>query len=284
MEWFIPALLVPVFQSLANLLQKVGLKGRSTSVFAFLFTFISFILLSFMLLLPLGITTKLDWRIGAIFINSILGSTGFYYSMKGLKELDLSEAAPIMANLSLIFTGIIEIIIGERFTLLDLVGIGMIIIGSYLLETNFGKRGFQISKGFKYLLINAVVYGICANVDRQIMRTGFPPVLYVFFATMFISINLGLLVWKKRKFMEVKRVWENSFLLVIGISILLVSYRVLQAYAMALAPATLVISIKRLSPLLSVVLGGKVLSEKYIIYRLVASLIMVAGAGIIIIG
>ncbi|GEM_PF-6665218 len=277
MEWFIAALLVPIIQATANLLQKIGLKERSTSVFTFLFT-----VLSFFMLLPFLPFVEFDWRVIVIFLNSILGSIGFYYSMKGIKELDLSEAGPIIANLSVVFTGVIETLIGQRFELIDLIGIGMILVGGYLLETNFRRTRFRVTKGFKYLVINAIIYGICVNIDRRIMLTGMSPFSFIFFITMFVSINLGILVLVKGKVSEVKTVWKRSSKLVLGIGALVVAYRVLQLYAVSLAPATFVIALKRLSAPISVILGGKILSEKYLRYRFLASIIMLFGALILI--
>ncbi|MDY6770395.1 MAG: hypothetical protein SV186_00385, partial [Candidatus Nanohaloarchaea archaeon] len=61
------------------------------------------------------------------------------------------------------------------------------------------------------------------------------------------------------------------------------SYRLLQMQAFSMAMVSLVVPIKRLSTLLATVIGGELFHEERLLQRSLASLVMVAGAYLVIV-
>lgn len=273
MNWIIAALLVPVFQSIASLMEKIDLNRDNAAVFSFLFTCISFIIL-----IPTYKLIHINLEfIGILFVDAALASIAFYYGMEAMQSLDLSEDAPL-ANLSIVLTGIIEYLLGQSFTLLDITGITLILLSSYFLETDFKMKLPKLKRGVEYVLIAAFIYSITANIDRKLLSSGLSPLTYLFFAMLFGGITLGILVLVTHKSKRVSPTWKKSKHLIIGSSIFATLYRFLQAYAVSLAPVTIVVSLKKLSSIISVILGGEILKEKHMFHRIIASTIMIAGA------
>jgi uncharacterized membrane protein len=71
-----------------------------------------------------------------------------------------------------------------------------------------------------------------------------------------------------------KKIW----FWIILIAVLTAGYRYTQIKAIKIAPVSLVISVKRISVFIAVVIGGKLFNEKNLFRKALATAIMVAGA------
>ena len=71
-----------------------------------------------------------------------------------------------------------------------------------------------------------------------------------------------------------KKIW----LWIILIAVLTAGYRYTQIRAIKIAPVSLVLSVKRISVFIAVIIGGKLFNEKNLLKKTLATAIMVAGA------
>ena len=95
-----------------------------------------------------------------------------------------------------------------------------------------------------------------------------------FYAVIFLAT---VLIYLKGFVSTIKKLNKNLIYLIVVVSIFTVIYRFTQIEATKLAPAALVLSVKRLSILIAVVLGGKLFSEENLSRRIIAVIIILVG-------
>jgi uncharacterized membrane protein len=100
----------------------------------------------------------------------------------------------------------------------------------------------------------------------------------LFFAVIFTIIFL----YKKNK-PAMKNMYSKDILILIGvIALITILYRFSQIAATKIAPVALVLSVKRISVLFAIIIGGKIFNEKNMTRKIIATVIIVAGALLIL--
>lgn len=230
-------------------------------------------------------------EIGSAFYISVLVTVminiiGVTFCYKAFKITDLSLSIPMLAftPVFLIFTSFI--FLKEVPSVFGGVGMFLIVAGSYIL--NFNRKRIYLLEPFKeifrnkgafYMLMIAFLYSISVNFDKLVVLNS-DPIFGSFTVYLLLGISfLGISLVKKRGVREVYRKNLGKFFLIglIGASI---AIAINIAYTMQIA--SYVISLKRLSILLSVLCGGLIFREKHIPQRSLAALVMLVGAILII--
>ena len=107
-----------------------------------------------------------------------------------------------------------------------------------------------------------------------------PPNAFMAFQQLFYAIVIGAIYLfssniKRNPLASFdKKVW----LWIILIAVLTAGYRFTQIKAIKIAPVSLVLSVKRISVFIAVVIGGRLFNEKNLLKKALATAIMVAGA------
>jgi uncharacterized membrane protein len=107
-----------------------------------------------------------------------------------------------------------------------------------------------------------------------------PPNAFMGFQQVFYGIVISVIYLFSSK---IKRNPLSSFdkkvwFWIILIAVLTAGYRYTQIKAIKIAPVSLVLSVKRISVFIAVVIGGKLFNEKNLFRKALATAIMVAGA------
>ncbi|MBN2478402.1 EamA family transporter [Candidatus Micrarchaeota archaeon] len=231
-------------------------------------------------------------EIGEGFAGAFLGmlvlniGTTFLF-LEALKISDISISLPMTAftPLFLIFTS--PLINGEFADGMGIYGILLIVAGSYILHLKEEKgimgplKSIIQNKGSLYMLIVAFIWSFSANFDK---------IAYInsnsFFYGTFLYLGMGLFfaVYALMKKKDIARQVKKGFpgIVKISASCILTFLLITFSYSFAIVPY--VISIKRMSALFGVVLGGVMFKEKNIGVRFIGALVMVAGAVTIALG
>ncbi len=278
MYWWIPALLVPVISGFSVYFDKVGLKRTKTSVFGFLFSLTIALILS-----PLFAIAKIRLDlIPYMYLASLMGSTALYLSLRVVKEDDISVVSPIVGSVNPLLTWFLATaLIGERVSSLQLVGIVTVMLGGVLLSLE-GKavKGIKNKKMLVYLVLALFLYAMASTIDKFLMNSGLDVATYMVIMHWFATFNLGMIL-SIRHGRELKPIVKSAissdWKYILIASLLILTYRGLQIYAISLGPVSLVLALKRLSTLVAIILGGELLHEKYWVRRLVAGGIMALG-------
>ena len=285
---YLYALASSIFIAVANISAKEALRHEHSmefSVFAGIIAF--FIMLPFAPWVDFGINY---YYLGIIYLSSAFAAFGFFFFSRALRHMDVSVVIPL-ANVSIIFTAVFGIVVlGEWLSLPKIFGIGLIVIGAYLMEINHGHldwiypfREFYHSRYLHYLFFGSVAISVAAIFDRVALKE-VDVISFMFFSHVFLAANCLLIyifLHKEpvRKAIEEAKGslgWALSF----SVSRLISAF--LFAYAISLIYVSLAYALKRMSTLVSVFLAGKIFHEKHIEWKIFASLLMVAGAMFIV--
>jgi len=274
------AFLTAFFESIKDVLSKRSLKGINEYVVAWALWFFPFPLLLIVLMI-MGIPS-----IGSQFWLALISGGTFnvvatILYMKAIKYSDLSISVPLLAFSPLFLLITSPLLVGEFPNQYGLIGILLIVIGSYVLNIKKRSEGFfQPFKslinetGSRLMLIVALIWSVSANIDKVgILNSS--PFLWITAMSAFVSITLLPLVLTKipKRKKELKS-WTYS-LFPIGIIYGLTIINQMVAISITIVPY--VISIKRTSTILSVFWGYFIFKENYIKDRLTGVVIMIAG-------
>lgn len=285
---YIYALVSSIFISVANISAKEALRHEHSmefSVFAGIIAF--FIMIPFAPWVDFGVGY---YYLGIIYISAAFAAFGFFFFSRALRHMDVSVVIPL-ANISIIFTAALGVFaLGEWLSLPKFFGIGLIVVGAYLLEINHGHldwlypfKEFYSSRYLHYLLFGSIAISVAAVFDRVALKE-IDVISFMFFSHVFLAANCLLIYIFLHKEPVSKAVaearsalgWALSF----SISRLISAF--LFAYAISLVYVSLAYALKRMSTLVSVFLAGKIFNEKHIEWKIFASLLMVAGAMFIV--
>lgn len=314
MFWLVFAWLIAFFESLSDVASKKSLQALDEYTVAFFGRFLTFLFLVPVLVLliiyfgipPIGFNF---WT--ALVIGGSLNVVTAVLYMKALKSSDLSISVPMLTFTPLFLLITSPLILGEFPTPLGLVGIFLIVLGSYILNIKEWKQGYLApfqallrERGPRLMLVVAFIWSVTSNFDK-IGVTNSSPIIWIVAVNLFIVIFLlpVIIHWYSKtkshpdisdshpEISDNKSSPENNKDLVIliqqnyknliflGIFSALTS--IFQMYALTLTLVAYVIAIKRTSVVFSVLWGHYLFREKGVKERLLGASIMVLGVVLI---
>ena len=290
MEWYIFAFAGAIIGSISAILEKKALIKEHAMEFTTVFSIFNFIfVLPFLSFVDFSILNDI-YTIGFIYLVSIIGGIAFFFVAKGVRHMEISIVSPLL-NFSPAFLVILAwFFLGEKITIQQLIGILIIIFGSYFLEistkhpTLFGPvKKMMHSKHIHYIFFALILYGFSSICDKIIINR-ISPITYLVFVHFFIALNFIILIHLFHNGIKgIKNGIYNAGKWIIFICILTCAYRFLQLQAISMTYVSLVIPIKRTSTIFSTIIGGKLFHEDHILKKLICCIIMFFGAYLIII-
>ena len=303
MFWLIFAWLTALFESFTDVASKKSLKNVDMYLTAFFIRFSASLFLIpvlFLVIFLWGVPTIGSQFWVALLIGGSLNVLTTVLYMKALKHSDLSISVPMLAFTPLFLLVTSPLIVGEFPTTLGLVGIILIVSGSYILNINEFKKGYLApfkallqEKGPKLMLIVAFIWSITSNYDK-IGAVNSSPIIWVVAVNLFIAISIfPILLTSNKDYFQKKRsslvkdgsYWElikenkNILLLTGFLSALTIIF---QIYAITLTLVAYVIAIKRTSVCFGVIWGHLIFQEMGVKERLTGAIVMVLGVVLII--
>jgi drug/metabolite transporter (DMT)-like permease len=225
-----------------------------------------------------------------VFLATFFSVMGAIYMHKSMRHTDVST----VMSLWVLGPGFVAIsaffFLGEKLTYMQMSGIGLLIIGAYVLESKNHQKIFDPfnmlfkKKYLRYVLIALFIFAFGATIDRYVLSSlnmqveafiAFSALFYAFFG--FTALNLfhnGLKGMKN----GIRNVGWLVF--IISLFSLLTSFY--QAKAMALAPVGLVLTVKRLATLIVIVIGGELFHENHLLKKCISAIIMISGVLLIV--
>lgn len=229
------------------------------------------------------------WAYILIYLMSLLAVIAIFLQSKALKLLDLSIVSP-MRSLKAAFVALFAfLILNESISLQNFFGIGIILIGVYLLEAD--KHFDDILKPFKllfsssgsiYLISAIVIFSITSIFDKFVLNTYTDPISLAFFIWIFIGINFNIVHAIFYGFSDTINCIIKKPFLPIGAAFFSIITIIFAYSALELAYVSLVTPILMLSTLFMIFFGGKFFHEENLLYRLVISAFMIIGTILIV--
>ncbi len=290
MNWFILALISAVFSAFAAVSEKKALFSLNPLNFSFLVSLVTLILSIpfFFSVNPEDITST---GMVVLAFKTILSASAFLCVMLSLKNLEVSEALPLLALSPALVAIAGVILINDHLSLLQWTGVAVMVIGAYILELRRGttnlleplKAVFLFTK-YRYVFIALILFMVSSILDRLLLK-GFklPPYTFMAFQQLFYTLFfLAIILIKRASITEgLKEGGRSLLFLIAAVSVFTVIYRYTQIEATKLAPVALVLSVKRLSVLFAVIIGGKLFLEDNLKRRILAVVIILIGAALL---
>jgi len=244
-----------------------------------------FSVLSALLLFPFAIlvTCEKGCFIGTSLLPlataSALFETGYFlFLQKGYRAGDMSVVYPLARGTGpLLATLTAILILGERPTVLNLAGTGLVITGILWIA---GGIPFLKDSRSRAAPLLGVATGACiaaySTVDRMAVGVeGFPPTLF-FLAVIVIQVFLLTpLALKDREGMSFQ--WRHNRRAALTVAVLAVSAYLAVLYALAITPLSIIAPAREISVVIGTFLGTTILGEGDKRRRMTGSIIILLG-------
>jgi len=285
MIWPVFSFLNAFFESAKDVVSKHNLKNLDEYTIA-----LSLNLFSLPFLFPVLFFTKIPHLgpnfLPALLIGGILNVITSILYMKAIKESDLSITTPLLAFTPLFLLVTSPLIVKEFPSALGLVGVVLIVAGSYILNIAERHKGFLapfealISQpGARLMLIVAFIWSITSTIDK-IGVLNSSPIFWPTAIRTFITIGLliTIILIPKRNLREIS---IKNFKVLVPIGLFAALSLIFQMTAISLTLVAYVISFKRTSVLMNVFAGHYFFKEKGLKERLAGAAIMILGVVLI---
>ena len=282
---FVLAFATAVSEALKDITSKYNLHHIDEYTAAF-----SMHLVQTLLLLPiiffLGFEAMSPRFLFALLASSILQLGVILLYFKAIKRSELSVTVPLITLTPLFMLLTSPIIIGEFPSALGVVGIVLIVVGTYI--SNISEDPKKIfapfvsllrNQGSRYMLLVAFIWSITANLDKIVVEETSP--LYWAFTKDFVILIylIPILMWKSKKpLLQINnRKWP---LLMVGF--FKSTSVVTQMFAIQFILVPYVISIKRASSVFIILFAFLYMNErKNFRNRMIGIIIILLGLGVI---
>lgn len=293
MTWFYLAFISAVFSALAAISEKKVLFKLDAVDFSFLVSLTTLILsIPFFFNAPLDVNISTPLLI--LFVKAILSAIAFLCVMLAIKNLEISEALPLLALSPGLVAILGVLLIGDALVINEWIGLLLMLIGTYILELRKGDQNVLAPfksllrfQKYKYVFFALVLFSITSLIDRVLLKDyKLPPYTFMAYQQLFFAVIFSaMIIFRKKKIREVfKPLNRNILFLILLISIFTVVYRYTQIEATKIAAVALVLSVKRLSVLMAIIIGGRLFKESNVLKRVIATTIILGGLIILLNG
>lgn len=221
----------------------------------------------------------------ALFIHGTLNTLAIILYMRAIKSSDLSITVPMVAFTPLFLLITSPILVGEFPSAAGLLGVILIVAGSYLLHLRQISRGFFMpfkalfeQPGPRYMMLVAFIWSITANFDK-IGVCNSSPFFWSFSLAAFMSLlMLPVALYHTPRFFYILK---KNIPCLLPIGLFQGCAMIFHMLALQLTLVAYVVAIKRTSTAISVGWGALFFKEKNIREKLLGVLIMLSGVTLI---
>jgi drug/metabolite transporter (DMT)-like permease len=290
MMWFVVAMVSALLSAFAAITQKKVLFNLGALEFSFLLSIVN-LLFSIPFFFFIDYSTINTINLSILFAKSIIGVAAFQCVMISLKNLEISNALPLLALTPGFVAVFAFIFLGESLKSIEVLGLVFLIAGTFILESKNFKEVlspshlFNKSRYHKYIILALLLFTASSILDKVLLiKLNLSPISitafqHIFFAALF---SITYLVFTKKKEVAIVNVKKDQIAWIALISVLTIGYRYTQIVAVSLASVALVIAIKRTSVFWATIIGGNLFKDKDILKRSIAAVLILIGAILIL--
>ena len=282
--WILLGFLTALFTTFQEIVTKriVGKIDPYVIAWSWLFFSLPFYLIVF-LKEPMPPIGPDFWK--ALIVSTVILSVACVYYVKAIQVSDLSLCVPMLAFTPLFLLGTSPLLVNEFPTPVGLIGVIVIVIGSYILNIRDMKNGWLMpfkdlitQKGPRYMLIVAFLFSIGANMDK-IGVVNSSPIVWIFTLNFCVCVVLTFVMLKRSRDIWPQMRNQLGWLCLAGFyngaAILF------QMFAIKLTLVSYLIAVKRTSALMTAFYGLLILKEEGFKERLIGAFLMVLGVYLI---
>ena len=292
MEWYLLAMLSAIFLSAHQIIKKRILKNHHSLEFlASVFLLVA--LFQFVFISNVDFAS-VDLRLFLlIFVRACLIATGVYLLTRAQRHMEISSVSPL-SNISPVFLLVLSyIFLGERVGLLKIVGVFLIVFGSYFLRIHdhyldfffFFKEFSRAKNKYVVYVFASLLFLSISAVLSKVILSDINVYTHMFFSYTFIAVvYLAILFIKFNGIKEIEYSFRRArwWVPVLAVLVILSDFTYFSAVAIPSAMVALVVPIRRLSSLFSTVIGGRMFHEHYLLHKIISTFVLLAGAFLVI--
>jgi len=290
MTWFAVALISALLSAFAAITQKKVLFNLGALEFSFLLS-IANLVFSIPFFFFIDYSTINILNLSILLAKSVIGVAAFLCVMIALKNLEISNALPLLALTPGFVAVFAFLLLGESLKTVEVIGLMFLIVGTFILESkNFKEFVFPFnvflkSKYHRYIILALFLFTASSILDKLLLiKLNLSPISltafqHIYFAVLFSIIYL---VFRRKEETTSVVIKKDNLGWIALISVLTIGYRYTQIVAVSLASVALVLAIKRTSVFWATVIGGKLFNDKDLLKRSIAAMIILVGAILIL--
>ena len=286
MTWFFIALSSAFLSAFAAITQKKVLFNLGALEFSFLLSIVN-LLFSIPFFFFIDYNTVNSTNLLILFVKSLIGVGAFLCVMVSLKNLEISNALPLLALTPGFVALFAFIILGETLRTIEVVGLVFLIAGTFILESKNLKSFlspptfFWKSKYHRFILTALLLFTASSILDKLLLvKLNLSPVSLTAFQHIYFAVLFSLLYvfFRTKEQATTINIKKNNLGWIALISIITIGYRYTQVVAVSLASVALVLAVKRTSVFLATIIGGKLFNDKDLLKRSIAAVLIIIGA------
>jgi uncharacterized membrane protein len=227
-----------------------------------------------------GAIPRMGWFI--ILTSGIIHFAYWWLLSASYTHGDLSVVYPIARSAPLFVMIIAVLFLDEPLSLTGIIGIIAVVLGVFILSIEsfhvqhlLHSLSILRNKAFTYAFLTALSVTAYSLVDAHGAKH-FHPILYVWMENAISTIPFSFLIlWKKRQ--RVAREWQhNKWFIIIAGFLGPLSYAII-IFTMQTYQVSYIVSIRQMSVIFGVILGGTLLKEEHLKTRVLSSLLIFSG-------
>jgi drug/metabolite transporter (DMT)-like permease len=290
MTWFFIALVSAFLSAFAAITQKKVLFNLGALEFSFILSIVN-LLFSIPFFFFIDYQTINSTNLLILFIKSFIGVGAFLSVMISLKNLEISNALPLLALTPGFVAVFAFLFLGESLKLIEVVGLIFLIAGIFILESKNFKdlfipfSTFIKSKYHRFILLALLLFTASSILDKLLLiKLNLSPISLTAFQHIFFALFFSILYifFRNKEEAAPITIKKNNLGWIALISIITIGYRYTQIVAISLASVALVLAIKRTSVFWATVIGGKIFNDKDLLKRSIAAILILIGAILIL--
>ena len=290
MTWFFIALLSSFLSAFAAISQKKILFKLNPVQFSFYLS-IANLVLSIPFFFFIDYNTINFSNLSVLFIKSLIGVAAFLCVMTALKNLQISNALPLLALTPGFVAVFAFLFLGEALKFYEVLGLISLIAGTFILESKnlkeilFPLNVFFKSKYHRYILAALLLFTASSVMDKLLVsKMNLMPISFTAFQHIYFALLLFIIYFAFRgKLVDHSpQVNKTDYLWILLISVLTIGYRYTQIVSVSLASVALTLAVKRTSVLWATVIGGRIFKDSNLLKKIIAVLFILLGAILIL--
>ena len=287
MMWLVPITLGIISGASHEILQKRAL--NKISVLQYIGLRSVFMLVFLFGLLPLISLPSFGIEGILILFSGICIAVGTIFFNKAVKHEELSTIQPLANIHPLMVTVLAFFLLDEVLSLTQAGGIFLLLVGTYVLHVHSVDKGFfepflAIYRNYytKIAVIALLFFSFAATSSRFVTTSGVDPISYTVLSWITSCFFLLVYVSYKQSFPSISGITGETLGTIALPAFLLVVMDLFFYYSVSIMSVGVVTALFRVSNLLATVEGGLMFHESNLLQKGVASAVMVAGAGLIV--
>ncbi|MFZ2324403.1 MAG: EamA family transporter [Ignavibacteriaceae bacterium] len=285
MTWFFVALISALLSASAAITQKKVLFNLGALEFSFLLSLVN-LLFSIPFFFFINYETINSTNLLILFVKSLIGVGAFFSVMISLKNLEISNALPLLALTPGFVAVFAFIFLGESLKTIEVIGLFFLIAGTFIMESNnlksifFSFGTFLKSKYHRFIVLALLLFTASSILDKLLLiKLNLSPISLTAFQHIYFALLFSILYvfFRKKEAAVPLRIKKSNLGWIALISILTIGYRYTQIVAVSLASVALVLAVKRTSVFWATIIGGKLFNDKYLLKRSIAAIFILIG-------